>query len=71
MKKHNADPLTDMKKCEMVFQQKKEMKALEEERELKRASVCMNAMPSLFPDDISIPKGVKCVSFNFFHDAST
>ena len=45
-----------MKKIEEVFQKRKEMKAQEEAKELQRANACIKAMPTLFPNDIRVPK---------------
>ncbi|CAH8872395.1 unnamed protein product [Trichobilharzia szidati] len=55
-KKTLADPLTEMKKVENMFKHHKEMKKQQEASELQRANACMHAMPSLFPDDIIVPK---------------
>ncbi|VDP98320.1 unnamed protein product [Trichobilharzia regenti] len=55
-KKILADPLTEMKKVENMFKHHKEMKKQQEASELQRANACIHAMPSLFPDDIIVPK---------------
>ncbi|CAH8566426.1 unnamed protein product [Schistosoma turkestanicum] len=55
-KKKLADPLTEMKKVEEVFKHNKELKRQSEAAELQRASACIRAMPTLFPDDIMVPK---------------
>ncbi|CAH8621580.1 unnamed protein product [Schistosoma intercalatum] len=55
-KKTLADPLTEMKKVEEMFKHNKEVKRQSEAAELQRASACIHAMPTLFPDDIMVPK---------------
>ncbi|CAH8609217.1 unnamed protein product [Heterobilharzia americana] len=55
-KKALADPLTEMKKVEEMFKNNKELKRQREAAELQRASACIHAMPSLFPDDIIVPR---------------
>lgn len=55
-KKARADPLTAMNKVTEWFEKKRDEKAREELKLLQRASSCIAAMPSLFPNDISVPK---------------
>ncbi|TGZ64507.1 hypothetical protein CRM22_006342 [Opisthorchis felineus] len=55
-KKARADPLTEMNKITEWFEQKREEKAKEEAKVLQRANTCIAAMPSLFPNDIAVPK---------------
>lgn len=55
-KKARADPLTEMNKITEWFEQRREEKAKEEAKVLQRANTCIAAMPSLFPNDIAVPK---------------
>ncbi|KAH8864159.1 Leukocyte receptor cluster member 1 [Schistosoma japonicum] len=58
-KKTLADPLTEMKKAEEIFRHNKELKKQSESAELQRASACIHAMPTLFPNDVIVPKHLK------------
>ncbi|CAH8492933.1 unnamed protein product [Dicrocoelium dendriticum] len=55
-KKSRADPLFEMNKISEWFEKRREEKAREENQRLRRANSCITAMPSLFPNDIAVPK---------------
>ncbi|KAK4475914.1 hypothetical protein MN116_001157 [Schistosoma mekongi] len=48
-----------MKKAEEIFKHNKELKKQSEAAELQRASACIHAMSTLFPDDVIVPKHLK------------
>lgn len=55
-KKSRADPLFEMNKISEWFEKRRKEKASEENQRMRRANSCITAMPSLFPNDIAVPK---------------